>query len=210
MDETPVWFDNPSRYTVTRRGTRHVGQRATSNEKKRITVVLACTSRGEKLPPFVVLKHALKRGVEPPDGISVYHNQNAWMTSSLTEEWLSVNRNHLSDKHLLMDSFSGHKTESVLKLLNSDTDTNLNLKGYSIIPPGTTSKLQPLDVGVNKPFKDRLRKKWNKWMETGHTTAKGNYKSASASLLLQWVKAAWDEISTNTIMNSFTKALSCL
>ena len=63
-----------------------------------------------------------------------------------------------------MDSFSGHKTESVFKLLNSDTDTNLNLKGYSIIPPVTTSKLQPLDVGVNKPFKDRLRKKWNKWI----------------------------------------------
>jgi hypothetical protein len=42
MDETPVWFDNPSKYTVTRKGTRHVSQRATSNEKKRITVVLAC------------------------------------------------------------------------------------------------------------------------------------------------------------------------
>ena len=60
-----------STYTVTRKGTRHVSQKATSNEKKRITVVLACTSRGEK---FVVLKNPLPRTVQPPKGMNVYHN----------------------------------------------------------------------------------------------------------------------------------------
>ena len=215
------------RYTVTSTGTRHVRQRATSNEEKRITVVLACTSRGEKLPPLVVLKHLplvvlkhlplvvlkhpLPRGVQPPDGIRVYHNINAWMTGPLTEEWLNIYKDHLKDKYLLMDSFSGHKTNSLLAILNNTNNaTNLNLKGYSIIPPGTTSKFQPLDVGVNKPFKDILRRKWNNWMETGNTTARGNYKSASVSLLLQWIVEAWDEISTLTIINSYTKALSMI
>ena len=31
MDETPVWFDNQSRYTVTTKGTRHVKQRLVDN-----------------------------------------------------------------------------------------------------------------------------------------------------------------------------------
>ena len=125
------------------------------------------------------------------------------MTFKLTQEWLLFNRNHLMDKYLLMDSFSGHNTASVLKMMTDD----INLKGYSIIPPGTTSQLQPLDVGINKPFKDRLRMKWNKWMESTHLTLKRNYKSVPVSLLLQWVKQAWDEISLMTILNSFSKAL---
>jgi len=66
MNETPVWFDMPSTYTVTRKGTRHVTLRATSNEKKRITVVLACKSNGEKLPPVVILKTKFN-GVVPPE-----------------------------------------------------------------------------------------------------------------------------------------------
>jgi len=65
MDETPVWFDMPSRYTVTKKGTKHVTLRATSNEKKRVTVVLACKSNGEKLPPIVILKTKY-RGHVPP------------------------------------------------------------------------------------------------------------------------------------------------
>lgn len=68
-------------------------------------------------------------------------------------------------------------------------------------------KLQPLDIGVNKPFKDRLRRKWNNWMEIGNTTCRGHFKSASVSLLLQWIVEAWDEISTLTIIHSYVKAI---
>ena len=31
------------------------------------------------------------------------------------------------------------------------------------IPGGLTSVLQPLDVCLNKPFKDRVRKMWSEW-----------------------------------------------
>jgi len=53
-----------------------------------------------------------------------------------------------------MNSFKGHKTNSVKKRCNEE-NTDI-----AIIPDGLTSVLQPLDVCLNKPFKDRLREKW--------------------------------------------------
>ena len=32
------------------------------------------------------------------------------------------------------------------------------------IPGGCTSLCQPVDVGFNKPFKDRMRRQWLNWM----------------------------------------------
>ena len=32
------------------------------------------------------------------------------------------------------------------------------------IPGGCTSLCQPVDVGFNKPFKDRVRRQWVSWM----------------------------------------------
>jgi hypothetical protein len=128
------------------------------------------------------------------------------MTSSLTKEWLRRNDQVLRDRHLLMDSFTGHKTADVVEHLMNHS----SIQDYSIIPPRSTSQLQPLDVGINKPFKDRLRNKWNQWNETTSVneriTTKGNYKSVPVLKLLEWVKEAWNEISTLTILNSFRKA----
>ncbi|CAJ0842350.1 11542_t:CDS:2 [Entrophospora sp. SA101] len=60
----------------------------------------------------------------------------------------------------VMDSFEGHKTDSIKKIAqNENTD-------LAIIPGGLTSVVQPLDVCINKPFKDRLCEKWNTWMSS--------------------------------------------
>ena len=34
-----------------------------------------------------------------------------------------------------------------------------------VIPGGMMSQLQVLDVAINKPFKDHLRKEYNEWNE---------------------------------------------
>ncbi len=52
---------------------------------------------------------------------------------------------------LLIDSFSAHETDEFLALAR---DNNVDV---SIIPGGCTSKVQPLDVCLNKPFKGVLR-----------------------------------------------------
>ena len=53
---------------------------------------------------------------------------------------------------LVYDSFRGHLEESIKKKFY---DSNIDL---AVIPDGLTSICQPLDVAINKLFKDNLRK----------------------------------------------------
>ena len=57
-------------------------------------------------------------------------------------------------KKLVWDSFSAHLTDTVKQQLRE------NKTATAVIPGGLTSLVQPLDVCLNKPFKDRLREKW--------------------------------------------------
>lgn len=62
---------------------------------------------------------------------------------------------------LVLNSFKGHLVESVKEKLR-DMRTNL-----VVIPGDLTSVLQPLEVLVNKPFKDYVRKIYVEWMASG-------------------------------------------
>ena len=73
-----------------------------------------------------------------------------------------------------------------------------------MIPGGLTRYLQPLDVSINKPFKDELRKKYTDyWMETKNSNAK-----VSQNDLINWVWEVWysKSISSNMIRKSFKAA----
>lgn len=100
---------------------------------------------------------------------------------------------------LVYDSFRGHLEESIKKRFH---DSNVDL---AVIPGGLTSICQPLDVGINKPFKDNLRKEWHLWMAGGGAgkTAAGNLKRAKYGDVCNWVKRSWDSISNEIIINSF-------
>ena len=52
---------------------------------------------------------------------------------------------------LTLDSFKAHTTDNITKMMKEQDTT------HYIIPGGCTSKLQPLDVSINKPFKQILR-----------------------------------------------------
>ena len=81
---------------------------------------------------------------------------------------------------LVCDAFEAHVTERVKTAL---TRENTNL---AVIPGGLTSILQPLDVSLNKPFKDGVRKRWMEWMAEGihEFTASGRQKKPSKELIL--------------------------
>lgn len=63
---------------------------------------------------------------------------------------------------LVLNSFRGrHLVEAVqekLKELRTD---------IAVIPGGLTSVLQPLDVSINKPFKDNVRRLYTNWVAGG-------------------------------------------
>lgn len=58
---------------------------------------------------------------------------------------------------VLFDVFKGQCTDDVLKLV---VDNNIE---YVIVPANCTDRLQPLDVSVNKPAKEFLRRKFQEW-----------------------------------------------
>ena len=101
----------------------------------------------------------------------------------------------------MLDSFEAHKTEQVKRSFKSE-NTDL-----AVIPGGLTSVLQPLDVCLNKPFKDRVKQKWMAWTAEGiHELTVGRcQKKPSEELKSQWIGEAWRDIPREMVANSFLK-----
>lgn len=71
-----------------------------------------------------------------------------------------------------------------------------------------TKELQPLDIGVNRAFKARLRTAWERWMTEGeHTFTKtGRQRRSTYTTIYQWIVDAWADISVSTVVWAFKKA----
>jgi hypothetical protein len=72
------------------------------------------------------------------------------------EKWLFFNLKSL----LMLVSCRAHITPEIKTIVNKYSK-------MAVIPDSLTEKLQPLDITVNKPFKDQLRAKWENWMMGG-------------------------------------------
>ena len=128
------------------------------------------------------------------------------MDEALVQDWLrtvwsKVGGISRQKSMLVWDSFRAHLSKPIRCTLRS-----LNTEPV-VIPGGMTSMLQPLDVSINKPFKDRMRKKWQEWMLAGeHTfTAGGHIQKVELDEICRWISAAWNDIPTEMIAKSFHK-----
>ena len=206
-DQTPLTFDMPSNTTVDSAGTKTVSIVTTGHEKDRFTVMLACLGDGSKLPPYVIFKRkTLPKGLIFPQGIHVRAQAKGWMDEELVKDWLrtvwaKVGGLMRKRNLLVWDSFRAHLCQNVKRVLR-DSKTDV-----AVIPGGMTSILQPLDVGVNKPFKHHLRRRWNKWMLDGeHSfTPAGRIRKPDLQLICKWILESWEEISPATVRRSFLK-----
>lgn len=207
-DQTPVYWDMPSSYTVTLKGVKSVPIRSTGNEKQRCTVMPAITADGKILPPYVILERKLvPKNIKISGNLMLRAQQKGWMEKSLVLDFIRKvwcfrpGGLRKTNSILVWDSFKAHLTDKVKKELQ-DANTNI-----IVIPGGLTSILQPLDVCINKPFKDKFRKKYSDWMAFGeHSfTPAGKMKKPSVQNILDWINQAWDEVETDTIQKSFKK-----
>jgi len=90
---------------------------------------------------------------------------------------------------LVLDAFKGHLTDSV--------KNQLRKKNTELVSPNRmTSVLQPMDVSINKPIKDRLRQQYRTWTSdpARELTETGKITSAAPSEGARWVSAAWKAI----------------
>lgn len=207
-DQTPIYFDMPLTRTVEAVGAKQVKVRTTGNEKQRVTVMLACTADGRRLPPYIIFsRKTLPKTEVFPRGAIIRCNDKGWMTAELFDEWIRLVWLRrpgalLSPRSMLVvDSFRGHTCDTSKALLAN------NKCDMVVIPGGMTSQLQPLDVCINKPFKDRVRCLYNEWMQEGDhaLTPTGRLKRASLSQLVGWILDAWHGIPDTMVVRSFQK-----
>lgn len=135
-------------------------------EKERISEILACNAIGEKLPPLVIFKGVPGKRIEKDlskkalvknKKIYALCQPNSWCTSDIFKFLLKeiYIKYQLSTKKkclLIYDQAPSHKNDEIISYMNNN---NLN---YLFIPAGLTSKLQPLDISVNKVFKNSYKK----------------------------------------------------
>ncbi|XP_062570271.1 tigger transposable element-derived protein 6-like [Saccostrea cucullata] len=174
--------------------------------KERVTFMMCCSCTGEKLKPLVIGKARKPRcfGSLDPSNLPVIwrSNKKSWMTGETFKDWIfGVNKEmkRQSRKILLfLDNATSHPHD--LKL------SNITLKYF---PPNTTSKLQPLDLGIIRAFKARYRKRM-----MGHLLSKMDTCKTAAELTrnvsvldaIHWINKAWDETKQTTIESCFRDA----
>jgi len=155
MDETPLSFDMPSPVTIEKRGSKTVGIKTTGHERTNFTVILGCLADGTKLPAMCIFKlKTIPRDVFPLNVI-IRVNEKGWCNEHEMHYWINnvwTRRSEVAkpESLLVLDSFRGHLMDSV-KFHFKENNTHL-----AVIPGGLTSKLQPLDVAINKSFKYKV------------------------------------------------------
>ena len=204
MDETPVPYDLPVRNTLSRVGARTVSVRG-SRVSQRLSAALCCVKDGTKLPPLIILQGTANGRIARsrhtfPQGAVYSVQENAWMDEASMLRWVEeVWRPFALAKQtptlLILDEFIAHKTAQVRAAI-AECGTHV-----LYIPPSYTWILQPLDVGVNKPFKDYMRQQYDE------SVVAGNRDPASRLIVVNRVLDAWAHVSQEIITNSWRRAI---
>ncbi len=155
MDETPLWFDLPSNTTIDHKGAKTVSIRTTGHERSSFTVILGCMADGTKLPAVCIFKLKNIPKENFLYGIHIRANEKGWANEKeilwqIETVWTSRNPFGNSRSMLILDSFRNYIVDSVKNRL---VEKNTNI---AVIPDDCISKLQPLDVAVNKSFKSKV------------------------------------------------------
>ena len=94
-----------------------------------------------------------------PSEVIVWFQNNGWMDTNLMIRYidylndLRVKNKVWGDSSMLVyDSFRGHLEKSIKEKFY---ESGIHLV---IIPGGLSNMYSPLDISINKPFKDNLRK----------------------------------------------------
>ena len=213
MDQTPVFLSMHPNRTLNLRGETTINRRITASSTSRVTVSLGISASGKKLKPMMIFKWASSGRIvtkELPafpeaNEVKLVCHPAAWQDDSNMIEWIDSCLVPYLQEHgrganaiLYLDSFSVHQSASTKEKLQE-----IGVEAR-ILPAGCTSLLQAVDVGIGKPFKDRIWKKWFDWMmeQDPEQTVMTNASRADCA---SWVAQTWRELPEEIIRNSWLK-----
>ena len=131
--------------------------------------------------------------------IFINFNENAWSTNDIMLDWIDkVYKPYifkdplLGSSLLIIDKASSHICDEVIE---SCTENYMNI---SILPAGTTSVLQPLDISINKIFKTFIKEKYIKYCIDNNVL----FSKVQKDDIINWVGQTWydDNIITKDII----------
>lgn len=209
MDQTPIPFTYNAKKTLEVVGRRTVHVRKSTNDTKRATFAMTVTASGKVLKPLLVFKGApngriVKNEFPGYTRDVIYACQdNAWMDERVMLMWISkVLEPYIAMAPegivpiLFLDSYRCHMMASVITTIQ---DLGVEVEH---IPGGCTPLCQPVDIGVNKPFKDRIRRQWEEWMiNEGILT--GTTTPPTRGHIVQWTLNAMNGMSHDIVFNAW-------
>ncbi len=165
-DQTGTHFIPVSQWIMDVKGARRV-EIAGLNDKGQMTMVLAGTASGEFLLPQLIYSgltsKSLPKNVKFPSDWHLTTTPTHWLNEETMKHYvdevivpfIDTNRKKLNltsdyPAVVLFDHFSGQITQDIFDLLEKHNIF------YILIPRTCTDRLQPMDLSVNKPVKDRL------------------------------------------------------
>ena len=213
MDQTPIWLSMHPQTSLNLIGANTVNGRRSGDSGSRFTCTVAISANGDKLRPFLIFKGqpnghiATREFPTNPDRVAVdlCCQESAWQNEENMLKWIDrAVVPYLQQKAvgapalLLLDQLSAHWT---LNVRNRLEELGVTLHK---IPAGCTGHVQPIDVGIGKPFKDRVRAKWWDWLLTLDPTAAA-LASATREQAITWVRESWEDIPVEVVRNAWLK-----
>ena len=187
-------------------GTKALQCKGGKKSKTRVTVALIANATGEKEDPIVIWTSKNFRGIQTRRQLPVFYfdQRNAWMTADIMYQIVgSFNRKMIQQKRsvlLLMDNAGCHPEDL------RDKFSNVKVVFF---PPNTTSKLQPLDLGIIKNFKVHYRRYLLSYILASIETCISASEVAKTITILdaiRWISKAWRDVKPETISKCFRRA----
>ena len=214
MDQTPIPFTLNSKRTLEMVGKKMVHIRKSTNDMKRATLALTVTASGKMIRPMLIFKgtangRIVKRDMPGWDNTFLYACQlNAWMDERCMLLWVDLClKPHVATiptgiiPIMFLDSYQCHMMASVV-----DAIQELGVE-VEHIPGGCTCLCQPVDVGINKPFKKCICDLWQTWMmgDMSQGTTTVTVSAPTRELIRDWCIDAYKQMQseTNIIQNAW-------
>ena len=165
MDETPYYLIMGIDTTLEFTGKKNVDILSSGLNPYRVSVILAVVGNGLKLPSLLILKGEPWKTIEKElrglpyvrdKSMFIYSQRDGWCTSYIFKEWIKeifipYEKEYCDKCLLILDKASGHISNESLSFLEQK---NIN---FVLITAGMTPICQPLDIAVNKVFKDNVK-----------------------------------------------------